>query len=266
MTAKTPEGRKLTGQKAASTRWNLSLEAVQAWDPKERRRVRDAEWRERTREHQREYFKQYRAEHAALKEYHAKYYQENKSKWKLTEDRKTASKAQRRVHAATNRAALRLKDKEWRAQNPERAREIAKRTRAKNFIKKRLTDAEYRRQNPEIYKASIARAKAAKPELYREISVKSALVRRARKKELPVEPVSLKAVRARDLNHCHLCGGPVKDSELSFDHLIPVVRKGAHAEWNLMVAHLRCNKSRGAKQLIFPETREAADSYRAAKA
>lgn len=256
MPAKTPEGRKLTGQKAASARWGIPIEVLQSRSPADRERERKREWCKNNVVKRREYFRRYREAHPELKEYHAKYFQEHGNK-PITEEQKV----KRRARDAGNRAILRLKEKDWRGRNPEKARAIEQRTRTKNRAKKRLRDEDYRRQKPEIHKASIARAKAAKPEMYKQIAVKSALTRRARKKQLVVERVSLKAIRLRDGDCCHLCGATVQDRERSFDHLIPVVRSGAHAEWNLMVAHLKCNKSRGTKQILSPETKEAAEAY-----
>ncbi len=232
---------------------NWRIETLQAQRERQRR------WRGNNREHLRAYFRKYRAEHPEIKMRLAKWHQE-KGRFRrkpLTE----AQKANRREWDAKNRDKLRANRRLRAIRDREREREISKRSRAKNRLTKRLKDAEYRRQKPELYKASIARAKAAKPELYREISVNSALARRARRRQAVTERISIRKIRKRDKDLCHLCGGAVARDQLSLDHLIPVIRQGAHAEWNLMVAHLRCNKIRGIKQLIFPENRESAEAY-----
>lgn len=51
------------------------------------------------------------------------------------------------------------------------------------------------------------------------------------------------------------------ESEFQDREMVPVVRNGAHAEWNLMVAHLKCNQSRGVKQILPFETKEEAVRY-----
>jgi 5-methylcytosine-specific restriction endonuclease McrA len=85
--------------------------------------------------------------------------------------------------------------------------------------------------------------------------------RRARQKSVSIEPVSFKRIFDRDGMRCHLCLGLVSSSDVSLDHLIPVVRGGAFAEWNLMTAHLSCNQRRGTKPVLFQESRECAETY-----
>lgn len=46
---------------------------------------------------------------------------------------------------------------------------------------------------------------------------------------------------------CHICRGEIAAGELSFDHVIPLVRGGAHIEDNLRPAHTLCNIRKGAK-------------------
>ncbi len=57
--------------------------------------------------------------------------------------------------------------------------------------------------------------------------------------------VSYEAIKERDKMICHICGRRVTQETLSFDHLIPISQGGPHAEWNIAVAHRRCNNSRG---------------------
>jgi 5-methylcytosine-specific restriction endonuclease McrA len=207
-----------------------------------------------------EYFRKYRAEHPELKVYHAAYYQAHKAEARRQKSTPEA-KAYMKIYRKKNRARLNAQRKEWAAKNPERAVAIAKKHAITRRPRKRISDKSYRENNPEIYKASIARAKASKPDLYREIGRRSALKRRARKKEALIENVSFEHIELRDGGCCHLCGSCVHQSVRVFDHLIPVVRNGAHAEWNLMLAHKRCNAIRGTKQILPIETREAAEAY-----
>jgi len=85
--------------------------------------------------------------------------------------------------------------------------------------------------------------------------------RRARVRASTVEPVSIIQIYARDGRRCHLCLGRMDKADRSIDHLIPVCRGGAHARWNLMAAHLACNKRRGTRQILPTETKEAAEQY-----
>lgn len=126
--------------------------------------------------------------------------------------------------------------------------------------KKRGKDQRYRERHRERLNAAIEASKKAKPDLYKAHAVQSALRRRVRKQGAPVERVSRRRIDKRDGGRCHLCLEPIVDRP-TFDHLIPVVRGGAHAEWNLMLAHDRCNKRRGTKPILNPETKEQAERY-----
>lgn len=229
----------------------------------ERQRALARVWRERNREKLRLYFAEYRSTHPELKVSAAAYHQQHKAAW-LERARRPDAKAKRKVSDDKNRARIRAGRKAWGLKNPERQRGIERRGRERNRVEKRLRDRRYRQEKPEIYKASIARAKAAKPELYRAIGVQSSLRRRARKRELVVEPVSLKRILSRDGGRCHLCLQAISGRP-TVDHLIPILRSGAHAEWNLMLAHDRCNKSRGTKSILTDETKDEAERYIAAR-
>lgn len=179
------------------------------------------------------------------------------------ERRRALGRAATQRYREKNRVRLRAEWREWARRNPEKVKAIARRRR-RDLVKKREADRLYRLANPETCKAGIARAKAAKPELYRALAVQSVSRRRSRKRLAPVEPVSRRVILQRDRGRCHLCGQAISD-QLTFDHLIPVVRGGAHAEWNLMLAHDRCNKRRGIRPLFSPETRDQAERYIAAR-
>ena len=62
------------------------------------------------------------------------------------------------------------------------------------------------------------------------------------------------AIYARDRGRCHLCGKHVRRADASMDHLIPISLGGAHAPWNVALAHLHCNQVRnvhGPAQLLL---------------
>lgn len=71
--------------------------------------------------------------------------------------------------------------------------------------------------------------------------------RSARKRHGQIEKVSYEQILARDGYICHICHERVASNELSFDHVIPLARGGAHAKWNIKVAHLICNSRKGAR-------------------
>ncbi len=49
------------------------------------------------------------------------------------------------------------------------------------------------------------------------------------------------AIYERDGGKCHLCRRRVSRKTFTLDHLVPLSRGGAHAAFNLAVAHRRCN-------------------------
>lgn len=73
--------------------------------------------------------------------------------------------------------------------------------------------------------------------------------RAARLKNARIEKVSYRRVLERDGMHCYLCGGDVTKETLSFDHVIPLSKRGEHSEMNLKVAHRRCNSRKNDTQL-----------------
>lgn len=74
---------------------------------------------------------------------------------------------------------------------------------------------------------------------------------KARKQAATIGPVELDRILARDGWVCHICGELVAPGELSFDHIVPLAKGGAHTESNLAVAHKACN-SRKRDRLDVP--------------
>jgi 5-methylcytosine-specific restriction endonuclease McrA len=218
------------------------------------------QWRERNREKLRLYFQEYRAAHPELSEYHRQYHQTHRER-RVQRDSTPEAVERRRLWRAANRAKRNAWRADWAARNPDAMKVIERRHAEKRKPQKRLSDAEYRARNPELCAAIVERSKAKKPELYRAHAVVSVAKRRARKRSSLVERVSHRRIIERDRGLCHLCLLAVSANERSFDHLIPVCRQGAHAEWNLMLAHLRCNKRRSIKQILTQETKEEALLY-----
>lgn len=226
---------------------------------REKARLRKLKWRAATREHQREYYARYRKEHPKLKEYHANYYrtvgkaQNQQNKDKITE--------QKRLWRKNNPDKVKATNKAYRERNWEKVKARTKRYHEKHPEVRRKSNRKYRERNAVKIDKRIAKCRAAKPELYKSINVIQSAKRRARKKAAIIEKVSINNIVKRDANRCHLCLLAVSTKERSLDHLIPVSRIGAHAEWNLMLAHLSCNQRRGDKQILVMETKEYAEHY-----
>jgi 5-methylcytosine-specific restriction endonuclease McrA len=123
-----------------------------------------------------------------------------------------------RKYAAANKDKLREIDKAYREANPERRAE---------------TNRLWRQENPEHCR-----------DYYHQ--------KRARKREVTVEPVSLREIFDRDGGKCQICKRKVRwdlaypdPMSKSIDHIVPLSRGGTHEPRNCQLAHLRCNVSRG---------------------
>ena len=91
---------------------------------------------------------------------------------------------------------------------------------------------------------------ARKIEQYRMLGRKSALTRRARLREVFVEPVDPMVVLAASGGKCGICGDAIDaSSKWDVDHVVPLSKGGIHAYSNVQAAHARCNRAKGAKLL-----------------
>lgn len=68
-----------------------------------------------------------------------------------------------------------------------------------------------------------------------------------RKRGTQVGRVDYAAILERDGGTCYLCGLPIPDGDLHFDHVIPLSRGGAHTMENIRATHKRCNLSKSDK-------------------
>lgn len=201
--------------------------------------------------------------------YHRVYYEANKNK--LLARSSAYQKANRAQSAAYTRA--------WRDRDPGRAREVQQRYQDAHPDRPRTATRRWSERNPEKVKAGRARFKERRPTYYADYysankeryrqqgaayyeankdrirvrhqrwyqSNPSAvralwMRRRARQRGATVGAVDFDAILARDGWICHLCGDLVMRNELSFDHIVPLNKGGAHSNDNLAVAHNRCNK------------------------
>ena len=73
--------------------------------------------------------------------------------------------------------------------------------------------------------------------------------RRALQRSVTIGPINLEAIKVRDQMRCAICGKRVGVKDLSFDHSWPLSLGGPHSQENQRVAHLHCNKRRGAGKL-----------------
>lgn len=116
------------------------------------------------------------------------------------------------------------------AKHPEKRREYHLRQMAKPGVKERMyaKNKEWAAANPDKIRAIWQ-------------------TRRAREKDAFVEPIDFAQVRLRDKGGCGICSLPVPPDEESLDHIIPLAKGGLHQMSNVQLAHLSCNKRKGAR-------------------
>lgn len=165
----------------------------------------------------------------------------------------TDRRAARHLYYKNHTAEIRAKNDQWAKDHPEMSRSIArrgkqawrkrnvekhkraqaiymKRWRAKNLAHARFLNVKWRLENPQ--KARL---------LKRNTEAR----RRTRLRNNTIELFSYNEILLRDGYKCHICGRRVAKKDVSFDHLIPVSKGGAHRRDNVAIAHLKCNLKRG---------------------
>lgn len=106
---------------------------------------------------------------------------------------------------------------EWRENNSDRARENARLWKENNREHARKLSRDYQHR------------------------------RRARIVGRLFEEFDREEVFERDGWVCGICGNPVERADASLDHIIPIARGGEHSRQNCQLAHLNCNKAKGAR-------------------
>lgn len=108
----------------------------------------------------------------------------------------------------------------------------------------RASAKERRKKNPEKVRRSFRRWYRRTYEVQRERYVRNAQERRARKRSLFVERISLRVVYRRDGGRCGICGRPAAWHRASLDHIVPLSHGGRHEYANVQLAHRLCNSRR----------------------
>lgn len=84
---------------------------------------------------------------------------------------------------------------------------------------------------------------AKNPDRFKDYNAK----RRARKKEVTVEPVSRYLVWLKAFRKCHICNKVVGFYAMHLDHVVPLCKGGEHSYANCRPAHAPCNLKKGTK-------------------
>lgn len=110
----------------------------------------------------------------------------------------------------------------------------------------------YYQANKDRFREWGRRWRAENAERFREVNAEDQRRRRARLREAEIGTVDLDALWT---GYCGLCHLPLDRSLVypdplskSVDHIIPLVRGGAHEQTNLQWTHLRCNVLKGARE------------------
>lgn len=157
---------------------------------------------------------------------------------KTTRDRlDTWCRSCRSAYQKENRERYREHSYAWRKRNPEKAK--ASRVRFLDTHREHLHDYERRRyeQNREVMLARNANWRRD----HRFLIAARDGERRAIKRGLTADKVDYESIVERDAWACHVCGGHVDLTTLSFDHVIPIAKGGPHTYENVKVAHQSCN-------------------------
>ena len=172
--------------------------------------------------------------------------------------------AQKRTRHLAKRKALGLPLHPWAKANPERVRGYSRAYYAKNREESRAKSREYRAthleelrekdrqsaarrrlEDPEAYKRWLAQH----PEKRREYNARA----RAQRKQAVVIDLSeaqWEEIKAAKGYRCDYCGKKLK--KLTKDHVTPLIKRGDHTLWNIVVACQPCNSRKGSRAPLKP--------------
>lgn len=154
---------------------------------------------------------------------------------------KEAERARRKAYYEAYKEEGKAYSKTWRLAHKEEQKTYDQRYCKAHREEKRAYDQTYRQAHREEKKAY----QKAWRQTHKGQRNASKMLRRARQKGIATERIDFELVKRRDRMQCGICGKRVKPENLSFDHIIPLSKGGPHANWNLQVAHYRCNSARG---------------------
>ena len=156
--------------------------------------------------------------------------------------------AVQREYRATHLEEQRQAHINWKAAHPDKAKASTDHWRANNAEHyketQRLTNL--RRDKGEALER-VYRWAAKNPERYRHNVKQGELRHRARQREATIAAVDLNVIRLRDQMICGICFQPITETDLSYDHILPLAKGGSHTEANLQLAHRRCNSRKNDK-------------------
>lgn len=171
-------------------------------------------------------------------------------------------KARKKKYQEENRERIKLYNREWRRINhkrytvQKRKYAIANREKTKAYFKKwhKANRENQRLRRREYYLANCEEIKSKSMKWYRENPKKvldQRALRRARKLNASVAPVSRQEIFARDEGVCHICKKKVDENDWHLDHVIPLARNGTHEPDNVAVSHPTCNLRKNVYETVL---------------
>ena len=106
--------------------------------------------------------------------------------------------------------------------------------------------ARYYEASKEKCAAANKRYRETHREQYLATKLRNENIRRARKLGVEHEAIEPLVVLERDDGICGICGKDVDPMSFEMDHIIPLARGGSHTYANMQVAHMPCNRRKGA--------------------
>ena len=146
-------------------------------------------------------------------------------------------------------------NQEWVRNNPEKQRARSTRYRENNKEKLRLYMAGRRQQNPENHREAVRRNRQRYPEKARDVNKRWALknpdkvrLKRYRRRNAKghFSKEDLDTLLKQQGGRCHWCGKKL-GKKYHIDHRIPIIEGGTNNPDNLVIAHPKCNLSKGGK-------------------
>lgn len=196
---------------------------------KEERAESNRKYYLQNKEHKLAYLVQWRTANPNKKKgYDQKYYQRHKIE------------ISKRTNAAAKLAGY-VSQKRWTANHKEQVAELNRRWALNNRIKRCQSARQWRNNHLEEVRAAVKRWRKANLDKARMIGRDASLRRRVQKMATPITALAYESIMLRDKMVCGICNKKVARKDMSFDHRIPLSKGGPHVEWNIQVAHLKCN-------------------------
>lgn len=153
-------------------------------------------------------------------------------------------KAQNKRHYEENKDRYRELNRAWKVKNRGRIRELNRGYYQRNREEILERGRVWRQANPDNVRANVRRWRAKHPR----IGIVYWHNRRARLCGATVGEVDFDRILERSGGICYLCRLPI-ETNLAFDHVVPLSRGGAHSEENIRPTHRSCNSRKSWKLL-----------------